>query len=69
VTVFDSVGFAVEDFSVLRLLRDAASETGVGRKIELIAEPANPKDLFSLLHPLDVEQEDAEPRLRAGQTA
>jgi ornithine cyclodeaminase len=69
VTVFDSVGFAVEDFSVLRLLRDAASETGVGRDIELIAEPANPKDLFSLLHPLDAEQEDAEPRLRAGQTA
>lgn len=69
VTIFDSVGFAVEDFSVLRLLRDAASETGVGRKIELIAEPPNPKDLFSLLHPLDAEQEDGEPRFRAGQTA
>ncbi|MGJ0502485.1 MAG: ornithine cyclodeaminase [Methylocystis sp.] len=69
VTVFDSVGFAVEDFSVLRLLRDAANETGVGRQIELIAEPANPKDLFSLLHPLDAEQEDAALLLSAKQTA
>jgi ornithine cyclodeaminase len=49
ITVFDSVGFAIEDFSVLRLLRDLAIETGVGRDIDLLAAPKNPKDLFSLL--------------------
>ncbi len=51
ITIFDSVGFAMEDFSVLRLLRDLARETGVGDQIELIAAPADPKDLFSLLRP------------------
>lgn len=49
ITIFDSVGFAMEDFSVLRLLRDLARETGLGTGIELIAAPANPKDLFALL--------------------
>lgn len=53
ITVFDSVGFAVEDFSVLRLLRDLAQETGVGGEIELTAAPADPKDLFSLLRPFE----------------
>ncbi|QGM96817.1 ornithine cyclodeaminase [Methylocystis parvus] len=49
VTVFDSVGFAVEDFSVLRLLYDLAQETGVGTDIALTASPADPKNLFALL--------------------
>ncbi|MGJ0532956.1 ornithine cyclodeaminase [Methylocystis sp.] len=69
ITIFDSVGFAIEDFSVLRLLRDLARETGVGRTIELIAAPADPKDLFSLLHPLDAEQEDVATRVRTEQPA
>lgn len=51
ITIFDSVGFAIEDFSVLRLLRDLARETGLGGEIELIATPVDPKDLFSLLRP------------------
>ena len=49
ITIFDSVGFAIADFSVLRLLRDLARETGMGSDIELTAAPANLKDLFSLL--------------------
>ncbi|PPC90094.1 MAG: ornithine cyclodeaminase, partial [Methylocystis sp.] len=69
ITIFDSVGFAIEDFSVLRLLRDLARETGVGRNIELIAEPADPKDLFSLLHPLDAEREDDASLVRTEQPA
>jgi ornithine cyclodeaminase len=51
ITIFDSVGFAVEDFSVLRLLRDGARETGAGAEIELTAAPADPKDLYALLQP------------------
>ena len=50
VTVFDSVGFALEDFSALRFLRDAAAELVMGQPIELIPELSDPKDLFGLLH-------------------
>ncbi len=49
VTVFDSVGFALEDFSALRFLRDAATELGMGQPMELIPELSDPKDLFGVL--------------------
>ncbi|MBT9443914.1 MAG: ornithine cyclodeaminase [Acidovorax sp.] len=49
VTVFDSVGFALEDFSALRFLRDAATELGMGQPIELIPQLSDPKNLFGLL--------------------
>ena len=48
-TVFDSVGFALEDFSALTYLRDAAVELGIGQTIELVPHNPNPKDLFGLL--------------------
>ena len=46
VTVFDAVGFAVEDFSALCYLRDQLAGSGLGRDIDLVAEPDDPKDLF-----------------------
>ncbi len=46
ITVFDSVGFAIEDFSVLRLLRELSLETGIGEEIDLFAAPDDPKDMF-----------------------
>jgi len=49
VTVFDSVGFALEDFSALRLLRDLARELGLGRSIDLVPGMADPKNLFGEL--------------------
>ncbi|MDT8998684.1 ornithine cyclodeaminase [Paucibacter sp. APW11] len=49
VTVFDSVGFALEDFSALRFLRDSARELGLGTTIDLIPQMADPKDLFGQL--------------------
>ncbi|HLO96068.1 MAG TPA: ornithine cyclodeaminase [Burkholderiaceae bacterium] len=49
ITVFDSVGFALEDFSVLRLLRDCARELGLGSEISLVPRMADPKDLFGEL--------------------
>ncbi len=51
VTIFDAVGFAIEDFSVLRLLRDLADEEGIDDEIDLIARPDDPKNLFALLRP------------------
>lgn len=49
ITFFDSVGFALEDFSALRLLRDCARELGLGQDVALIPSMADPKDLFGQL--------------------
>ncbi len=49
VTVFDSVGFALEDFSALTYMRDAAVELGLGELIELVPFAEDPKNLFGLL--------------------
>ena len=49
VTVFDSVGFALEDYSALTFVRDAAAELGIGDIVELVPRSANPKNLFGLL--------------------
>lgn len=49
VTVFDSVGFALEDFSALRYLRDLGEKHGVGHQLNLIPSLDNPKDLYSLV--------------------
>ena len=49
VTVFDSVGFALEDFSALRLMAELAAGLGLGRRVDLIPALADPKDLFSQL--------------------
>jgi ornithine cyclodeaminase len=48
VTVFDSVGFALEDYSALRLLHRLASQHGAGRMVDLVPPQADPKDLFGL---------------------
>ncbi|KFN45924.1 hypothetical protein N787_02960 [Arenimonas metalli CF5-1] len=49
VTLFDSVGFALEDYSALRLVRDSAKELGLGREAGLIPALRDPKDLFGEL--------------------
>jgi ornithine cyclodeaminase len=47
VTIFDSVGFALEDYSALRFLHSLVSGQQVGRRqIDLVPELADPKDLF-----------------------
>jgi ornithine cyclodeaminase len=50
VTVFDSVGFALEDFSALRYLRRIHHEEhGARSQIDLLPALEDPKDLFGLL--------------------
>ena len=49
VTVFDSVGFALEDYAALRFVYDTARTLGMGERVSLIPQLANPKDLFALL--------------------
>lgn len=51
VTVFDSVGFALEDYSALRLVHRLALEHGVGQDIALAPPDGDPKDLFRLIAP------------------
>lgn len=47
ITVFDSVGFAVEDFSALRLVHDLTAERP--HLVDLIPELADPKNLYGEL--------------------
>ncbi len=49
ITLFDSVGFAVEDFSALRTVRDRLEETGQFESLDLLADPDDPRDLFGML--------------------
>ena len=52
VTLFDSVGFAIEYFSGLRYVRDAVRGTPYVSDIDLVAEPEDPKDLFGMVSAL-----------------
>jgi ornithine cyclodeaminase len=52
ITVFDSVGFALEDYSALRFMRDAARELGLAQSLSLIPQLADPKDLFAMVSPV-----------------
>jgi ornithine cyclodeaminase len=49
VTVFDSVGFALEDFSALRHLYALAQQHNAGVEIALIPPAVDPKNLFALI--------------------
>ena len=47
ITIFDSVGFALEDYSALRFLHCLLKEErGGARQIDLVPELDNPKDLY-----------------------
>jgi ornithine cyclodeaminase len=49
ITIFDSVGFAIEDFATLRYVHGLASRTGSAEALDLIADPDDPRDLFGML--------------------
>jgi len=68
ITVFDSVGFALEDFSALRFMRDSAQRLGIGQPLALIPSLADPKDLFGFLRPLPrvINEHDAAEAARTG---
>ncbi len=56
VTVFDSVGFALNDFSTLRYLRRLVeADASPGTRLDLIPVLADPKDLFARLLPPTAE--------------
>jgi ornithine cyclodeaminase len=49
ITLFDSVGFAVEDFSALRYVYAQIKKTGLFDELDLLADPDDPRDLFGML--------------------
>ncbi|BCG82350.1 ornithine cyclodeaminase [Mesorhizobium sp. 113-3-3] len=49
ITLFDSVGFAIEDFSALRYVRDQLQATGLYEELDLLADPDEPRDLYGML--------------------
>ena len=51
ITLFDGVGFATEDFSALRYLRDQLESTGLYDALDMIADPDDPRDLFGMVRP------------------
>lgn len=59
VTVFDSVGFALEDFSALRFMHQTADRLGLGERIALIPQLTDPKNLFGTLRAASAQQTGA----------
>lgn len=49
VTVFDSVGFALEDFSTLAFIYDLAHARGLGEPLDLVPKMTDVRDLYGLL--------------------
>lgn len=49
ITLFDSVGFAIEDFSALRYVRHQPTSTGLYQELDMLADPDEPRDLFGML--------------------
>lgn len=49
ITLFDSVGFAIEDFSALRYVRDQLQRTRLYQELDLLADPDDPHDLFGMI--------------------
>lgn len=56
VTVFDSVGFALEDYSALRYVHELAVEFDEGEDIELVPELEDPRDLFGMMQSRCIER-------------
>lgn len=49
ITLFDSVGFAIEDFSALAYVHERVVGTDFKTLLDLIADPDDPRDLFGML--------------------
>ncbi len=49
ITLFDSVGFALEDYSILRLVLDLSRRYYIGTELPIVPQLTDPKNLISLL--------------------
>lgn len=49
ITLFDSVGFATEDFSALRYIHDQLAHHDTFVELDMLADPDDPRDLFGMV--------------------
>jgi ornithine cyclodeaminase len=49
ITLFDGVGFAIEDFSALRYVHNKIKDTAFYDDLDFVADPDDPRDLFGML--------------------
>jgi ornithine cyclodeaminase len=49
ITLFDSVGFAIEDFSALRYVLGKLEGSDFFQQLDILADPDDPRDLFGML--------------------
>ncbi len=49
ITLFDSVGIALEDYSILRLVYELAEKYAVGKDLDMIPVLKDPKNLYSAI--------------------
>ncbi|WP_282096466.1 ornithine cyclodeaminase [Epibacterium ulvae] len=49
ITLFDGVGFATEDFSALRYIRDRVTGSDFCEELDMLADPDDPRDLFGMV--------------------
>lgn len=49
ITLFDGVGFAIEDFSALRYVYDNIQGTDFFQPLDMLADPDDPRDLFGMV--------------------
>lgn len=49
ITLFDSVGFAIEDFSALRYIHERLKTLPFSEPLDMIADPDDPRDLYGML--------------------
>ncbi len=59
ITVFDSVGFALEDYTALRYMHALARQHQLLQPLALLPQLSNPKNLFELLLPPAIHDEPA----------
>jgi ornithine cyclodeaminase len=49
ITLFDGVGFAIEDFAALRYVHARVKGTSFVQNLDMIADPDDPRDLYGML--------------------
>ncbi|MGV6848240.1 MAG: ornithine cyclodeaminase [Marinibacterium sp.] len=49
ITLFDSVGFAIEDFSALRYVHAKVAGTDYAEDLDMLADPDDPRDLLGMV--------------------
>src|SRR3546814_8129016 len=55
ITLFDSVGFAIEDFSALRYIHAKIEGSDFFQPIDMLADPDDPRDLRSEEHTSELQ--------------